>query len=92
MDRNISSAPIYRRLAAGTYNQAALAAIMPSEGEALCTGLELVDGGTCTVTRPDGTVENLGTLPAGWVRAIQFIAVTSASSMIVYRSTGQGAI
>lgn len=75
----------------GAVTNLQIAAMVPEQGEALGTGLELIDGGTVTLTDLRGNPQTLGPLPAGWVRAIQFSAITASNTrVIIYRSVSEG--
>jgi hypothetical protein len=91
METSIRSAAHFAQFAAGAVTANQIAAISPEQAEGHATGLELIDAGSVTVTQLNGVSRALGPLPAGWVRAIQFSAITASDArVIVYRSTSEG--
>lgn len=91
METSIRSAVHYAQFAVGPVTANQIAALSPEQAERYATGLELIDGGTVTLTQLNGVSQTLGPLPAGWVRAIQFSAITASNSrVIVYRSVSEG--
>lgn len=87
---DVTSAPYYRRFAAGAVSAAALADMMPAGVTSYANLLYVVTEGTVTVTRLDGTDEALGTIPAGTLLPIVFVAITAGTAeVIAARSAGR---